>query len=111
MPGTMRNTAVVKKDAQRLLTDLRALGLEAEKLIETSAADLTEGAINRLRQQFKEAHDRFFDFYDVAREKTIAGAKYSDQFVRTNPYRAVGVGVGIGLIVGFLAGRSNRSEA
>lgn len=106
----MRNTAVVKEDAQKLLTDLRALGLEAEKLIETSAAELTDGAVTRLRQQFRLAQERFSDMYDTARERTIAGARYTDQLVRTNPYSAVGVGVGIGLIAGFLIGRSMRSD-
>jgi len=106
----MKNTAVVKEDAQKLLTDLRALGLEAEKMIENSAAELTDGAVTRLRQQFRLAQERFSDMYDTAREKTIAGAKYTDQLVRTNPYSAVGVGVGVGLIAGFLIGRSMRSE-
>lgn len=106
----MRNTAAVKEDAQKLLTDLRALGLEAEKLIENSAMELTDGAVSRLRQQFRVAQERFSDVYGNAKERTIAGAKYTDQLVRNNPYSAVGVGIGVGLIAGFLIGRSLRSE-
>lgn len=106
----MRNTAAVKEDAQKLLTDLRALGLEAEKLIENSATELTDGAVNRLRQQFRTAQERFSGIYDTAKERTLAGARYTDQLVRSNPYGAVGVGVGVGLIAGFLIGRSMRSD-
>ena len=106
----MRNSTAVKEDAQRLLTDLRALGLEAEKLIENSAAEISEGALLRLRQQFKVAHERFSDLYGVAREKTIAGARYTDHMVRENPYSAVGIGAGIGLLAGFLIGRSTRAD-
>ena len=106
----MRNSTAVKEDAQRLLTDLRALGLEAEKLIENSASELTESALVRLRQQFGSASERFSELYGIARDKTIAGAKYTDEIVRANPYRTVGVAAGIGLLAGFLIGRSSNSD-
>lgn len=106
----MRNTTAVKNDAQRLLTDLRALGLEAEKLIEDSTSELTEGALTRLRHQFKVTQERFSDLYGVAKEKTIAGAKYTDEMVRANPYSAVGIGAAVGLLVGVLIGRSMHSD-
>ena len=106
----MRNTAAVKEDAQRLLTDLRALGLEAEKLIENSASELTDSALVRLRQQLGAASERFNELYGIARDKTIAGAKYTDEMVRANPYRSVGVAAGIALLAGFLIGRSSNSE-
>jgi ElaB/YqjD/DUF883 family membrane-anchored ribosome-binding protein len=106
----MKNTALVKEDAQRLLTDLRALGLEAEKLIENSASEMTDNALIRLRQQFGAATERFNELYGIARERTIAGAKYTDEIVRANPYRTVGVAAGIGLLAGFLIGRSSNSD-
>lgn len=106
----MRYTAAVKADAQQLLTDLRALGLEAEKLIEDQAADLSETAIAKLSEQFRAAQARFSELYGVARERTIAGAKYTDRVVRDNPYRSIGVGAAVGLIVGILVGRSLDSD-
>jgi len=106
----MRYSTAVKDDARRLLTDLRALGAEAEKLIENSATELTDGALARLRQQFHSAQERFGEFYGTAREKTIAGARYTDQVVRANPYRSVLVAAGIGLLAGFLIGRSYGSD-
>ena len=102
----MRNTTAVKDDAQRLLTDLRALGVEAERLIEGSATELTDSALSRLREQFRSAQDRFGELYGTAKERTIAGAKYTDEMVRANPYQSVAVGAGIGLLAGFLIGRS-----
>ncbi len=106
----MRNSTAVKDDAQRLLNDLRALGLEAEKMIESSASELTENALGRLREKFGSAQERFTDFYGVAKQKTLAGAKYTDEVVRANPYQSVAVGAAIGLLAGFLIGRSLNSD-
>lgn len=106
----MRNTTAVKNDAERLLSDLRALGLEAEKLIGSSASELSENALGRLREQFRSAQERFSDFYGTAKQKTVAGAKYTDEVVRANPYQSVAVGTGIGLLAGFLIGRSLTSD-
>jgi ElaB/YqjD/DUF883 family membrane-anchored ribosome-binding protein len=106
----MRNSTAVKEDARQLLADLRALGLEAEKLIENSATEMSENAMSRLRQQFGTAQERFSELYGTARAKTIAGAKYTDEVVRANPYSSVGVGAGIGLLAGFLIGRSLHSD-
>jgi ElaB/YqjD/DUF883 family membrane-anchored ribosome-binding protein len=106
----MRNTKAVKDDAQQLLTDLRALGLEAEKLIEGSASEFTDTALSRVREQFRSAQERFSELYGTAREKTLAGAKYTDEAVRANPYQSVAIGIGVGLLAGFLIGRSSHSE-
>ncbi|MEO7600137.1 MAG: hypothetical protein ABIV50_14470 [Opitutus sp.] len=106
----MQNSTAVKEDVRQLLVDLRALSLEAEGLIADSAAEMSENAVARLRQQFGMAQERFTELYGAARDKTIAGARYTDEMVRANPYSSVGVGAGIGLIVGFLIGRSLNSD-
>jgi ElaB/YqjD/DUF883 family membrane-anchored ribosome-binding protein len=57
--------------------------------------------------------------YDAAREKfgeiqsTVQdGAKYAmtttDEYVRSNPWRAVGIAAAAGAIIGFLASQSRR---
>ena len=35
----------------------------------------------------------------------VAGARVADQAVRENPYQAVAIGVGVGLLAGYLLGR------
>jgi ElaB/YqjD/DUF883 family membrane-anchored ribosome-binding protein len=102
----MKYTTAVKDDAQRLLSDLRALGLEAEKLIGNSASEMTDSALSRLREQLGSAQDRFAELYGTARQKTLAAAKHTDQVVRSNPYQAAAAAAGIGLLAGFLIGRS-----
>lgn len=104
----MKNSKAVVDDSRQLLSDLRALGLEAEKMIGDSTTEYTNGAFGRLREQFKTAQERFVDLYGTAREKTIAGARYTDETVRARPYESIAVGVGIGLLAGFLIGRSSK---
>jgi DUF883 C-terminal glycine zipper region len=36
------------------------------------------------------------------RDKAIEGAKVADQTVRENPYQAIGIGVGVGALIGYL---------
>lgn len=43
-----------------------------------------------------------------ARVKAVAGAKATDKAIRNNPYKAVGVAVGAGLIAGALLTRRGR---
>ncbi len=45
--------------------------------------------------------------YGVAQERTIAGAKATDQAIRQSPYIALGAAFGIGLAIGLLARRKN----
>jgi len=108
--NVMKNSTAVKDDAQRLLSDLRALGLEAEKMIENSAAELTDSALTRLQEKLKYTQERFSELYGTAKQRTVAGVKYTDEVVRANPYQSVAVGAGVGLLAGFLIGRAVSSE-
>ncbi len=102
----MKNSTAVRQNAQRLLSDLRALGTELEKVLENSASEVTENALGRIRDQFRSAQDRFSNVYGMAKEKTLAGAKYTDKVVRRKPYQSIAAAAGIGLLAGFLVGRA-----
>ena len=40
-----------------------------------------------------------------ARDKTLDGAKATDQLVRENPYQTIGIAFGVGALIGFLLAR------
>jgi ElaB/YqjD/DUF883 family membrane-anchored ribosome-binding protein len=45
------------------------------------------------------------------RDQAVAGAKATDEAVRAHPWQAVAIGVGVGALIGYLAGRRcNRSS-
>jgi ElaB/YqjD/DUF883 family membrane-anchored ribosome-binding protein len=91
-----------------LLADLHSLVAEAEKMIGDSHAEPSEEAIGALRERFDAAQECLGDLYAGAKKKMIAGAKYTDETIRANPYQSVAIAAGIGLLVGVLVGRRSK---
>jgi len=88
-----------------LLSDLRTLVLEAEKMMEGSVSEHTADAMASLRSRYAAAQERFGEFYASARKNVAAGAKYTDEAIRANPYQSIAIATGVGLLVGILLGR------
>jgi ElaB/YqjD/DUF883 family membrane-anchored ribosome-binding protein len=60
------------------------------------------------RKRLMAAVDRGRESLLAVREKAVAGAKATDRLVRSHPYQAAGIALGIGVLVGFIWGRRNR---
>lgn len=90
---------------QNLLHDLQALVVEAEKMMSESVGEHTEDAMTALRTRFHSAQERFDDIYDGARRRVVAGAKCTDESIRANPYQAIAIAAGVGLLLGLIVGR------
>ena len=103
MKNNSETTAQTPKD---LLNDLHALVSEAEKMMSESVGEHTEDAIATLRTRFDAAQERLGVLYAGARKQVVAGAKYTDQTIRANPYQSIAIATGVGLLVGVLVGRS-----
>ncbi len=106
----MKNTKLALQHSQELLHDLQALAAEAATLLGDTATEKTDQAVAALRAQFESTQQRFLALYGQARERTIAGARYTDQVVRSNPYESVAVAAGIGLVAGWLLSRGSKSR-
>jgi ElaB/YqjD/DUF883 family membrane-anchored ribosome-binding protein len=98
--------------ANQVGRDVQNVVSEAQELLKTVKE---EGA-----SKLDEVKARVSDQYDAAREKfgeiqstVTGGAKVAmtstDDYVRSNPWRAVGIAAATGAIIGFLASRSGRS--
>ncbi len=96
------NPAQTPKD---LLNDLHTLVAEAESMMSASVGEHTEDAMNALRTRLTAAQERMGEMYEGARERVVAGAKCTDTAIRENPYQALAIAVGAGLLVGVLLGR------
>jgi len=104
----MKNrTESAAQKPQELLEELRSLVTEAEKLM-SDTAEQSEDAISALRSRFESAQERVSDLYAGARKKVVAGAKYTDEAIRENPYQSLAIALGAGLLVGVLLGRRSR---
>ena len=104
MKNNKDTTAQSPKD---LLNDLHALVAEAEKMMSESVDEHTNDAVATLRTRFDAAQERFSDLYAGARKQVVAGAKYTDETIRANPYQSIAIAAGIGLLFGVLVGRQS----
>jgi ElaB/YqjD/DUF883 family membrane-anchored ribosome-binding protein len=93
---------------QALLDDLRSLVSEAEHLMGDSRPEQSPDAMSALHARFEAAQERFGEFYAGARQKVVAGAKCTDTAIRENPYQALAIALGAGLLVGVLLGRRSK---
>ncbi len=101
-----RHTAA--QSPQELLTELKDLVSDAEKMVADSAGEATEGLMESLRSRYEAAQERISTLYTGARKKVVAGARYTDETIRENPYQALAVAAGVGLLVGVLLGRRTK---
>ena len=91
--------------AEVLLEDLRTLASDAKLVFESSVQEPTAEAIASLRARADQAKARLAEYYDAAKEKTVAGAKATDAAIREKPYHAIAIAAGVGLLLGLFLSR------
>jgi len=93
-----------RTSANQLLDDLTAVVRDAEGLLKATASQTGERVAEvraKAEESLRQAKARLAGFEDQARE----AAGEADQFVRANPWQAVGVAAAVGLVVGLLISR------
>jgi len=91
-----------------LLSEFKALIGDAEALLKATAdqAGETVTAVRqRIEQRLEEGKKAVAEAEVVLLETTKEAAKTADVYVRENPWNAVGIAAGVGLVVGLLVGR------
>lgn len=94
--------------AEQLIDDFQAVIRDAESLLRATAAQGGE-KLQEIRAKAEEtvrqAKDRLADVEDEALKRAEALADDTKEFVRANPWQAVGLAAGIGLLLGLLMSR------
>lgn len=88
-----------------LLNDLRNLVLEAEKMLASSVTDSTGEALQALRDRYDAAQKRLGVLCTDAKKQVVAGAKCTDEAIRSHPYPSIMIATGVGLLIGLLLRR------
>lgn len=104
----MKNTKDTTHTPKELLVELQALVAEAQALTTDTASEKSGEIMENLRARFSAAQEQVSEAYDGARKRVVAGAKYTDTAIRENPYQAIAIAVGVGLLVGVLVGRRSK---
>ena len=91
-----------------VLNELRSMVNEAENILHQSQDGNCESAVAALRERFETAQAKLTEFYDGAKRKVVSGARYTDQAICENPYQALAIALGVGVLVGVLIGRRSK---
>jgi ElaB/YqjD/DUF883 family membrane-anchored ribosome-binding protein len=93
--GNRPQTAAQKESTES--TDLTALAEDAQELLAATADVAGEKVV--------EARKRLSDSLACVRDAIVENARSADQAVRNNPYKAIGVAAGVGVLIGVLMAR------
>jgi ElaB/YqjD/DUF883 family membrane-anchored ribosome-binding protein len=93
---------------EKLMQDLQLVVSDAEELLRMTAAQAGEkvsAARERIQDSVSMAKANLAAAEAAMLEKTRQAARVTDEYVRDNPWRAVGISAGIGLVIGMLISR------
>lgn len=87
---------------------------DAEVLLKTTASesgDKIDAARERIKDSVAAAKTRLTEFGRAGMDKANDAGRAADDFVHDHPWKAVGLGAAIGMIVGLLAARSSAYDS
>lgn len=93
---------------EKLMQDLQLVVSDAEELLRATAGqagDKVNAARERIQDSLEAAKARLNVAQEAMIEKTREAARATDEYVHDNPWRAVGIAAGVGLVVGMLISR------
>lgn len=93
---------------EKLISDLKVVVADADELVKITAGQAGTEAGNiaaRMQNRMTRLQDEMAHMQEVAVTKAKAIAQDTDGFVHENPWKAIGVAAGLGVVVGLLAGR------
>jgi ElaB/YqjD/DUF883 family membrane-anchored ribosome-binding protein len=96
----------------KLLEDLKAVVADAEELVKVTASHTEEriaAARAKAEESLKAAKARLAEQEGAVMAKTRAAAKATEDYVRANPWKAVGIAAGAGFVLCLLATRFGQS--
>lgn len=86
---------------EKLVSDVRVLASDVEELVKATAAQTGE----RIVAARARAEAAIMDARATAMERSKEAARVADDYVHENPWTAIGVSAGVGMLIGLLASR------
>jgi ElaB/YqjD/DUF883 family membrane-anchored ribosome-binding protein len=104
------NTQSASNDVskEKLVADLKVVVADAEELLRATASQAGEkvsAARERIQASLGTAKVKLAEAERALLEKTKQAAKATDDYVRDNPWQAVGIAAMAGLVLGILISR------
>jgi ElaB/YqjD/DUF883 family membrane-anchored ribosome-binding protein len=95
----------------KLIEDLQTVVADAEALLKATAhqaGEKVQEARARAEESLSAARERLSEVKDSATERARELVGEGDEYVRNNPWQAVGIAAGVGLLVGLLVSMGRR---
>lgn len=99
---------MAKTSTDKLFEDLKAVVEDAEALLSATAGqagDRIAEARSRTEATVKAARKRMGDLQEDVIEQTKEAAEQAEEYVRSNPWQAVGIAAAVGVIIGLMLSR------
>lgn len=93
---------------EQLITDFNVVVADAEALLKATANQSGEKLAEvraKAEESLRVVKTRMVEAQAALLVKTREAAKATDVYVHENPWNAIGVAAGVGLVLGFLLGR------
>ena len=93
---------------EKLIEDLRVVATDLEELLRATAQQAgarADAARTRAEESLRAARARLEEAGLEMAERTRDAAREADRYVRDNPWQAVGLAAGLGLIAGLVLAR------
>ena len=91
----------MSKHRRTIIKDGGDIAEQARELLAVTA-DVAEEKVTEARKRLNDALEHGREIYSDVRDGAVDRAKAADEFVRENPYAVLGIGVGVGLILGYM---------
>lgn len=95
------NPNPIARDIQNVVTDAQ----ELLKTVQTESGDKLSEVKARVSQQLDSAKQMLTQLQSSVQDGAKAAMDSTDTYVRSNPWRAVGISAAVGALIGFLAAR------
>ena len=102
------DTSTASETPAQLIEHISRLMSEAEAMLNGPVAEQAQGRLADIKDRLNDAKERLGDAYTTARKNVVAGAKYTDETIRANPYQSLAVALGVGVLLGVIIGRTSN---
>ena len=91
----------MNKQAQAICNYMGQLADDARELV-AATTDVAEEKVSEARDRLAASLEHSKEIYDCVRKREIEGAKAADELMREHTYEAIAIGMGVGVIIGYL---------
>jgi ElaB/YqjD/DUF883 family membrane-anchored ribosome-binding protein len=93
---------------EQLMSDLKSVISDAETWLRQGGqltGDELKAAKAKFERSLTSAKEGLINFEETVVEKTKVAAKATDEYVKENPWKSVGLGAAVGVVIGMLIAR------